>query len=344
MKSLRSIKPKLLKLSEEKLVRTTFLDEARALPLVIEPCVEGLELHLWAAAHQEFINSELSRHGALLFRGFRITKISEFQEFATSTSGPPLSYTERSSPRSQVAENIYTSTDYPANQSIFLHNENSYQHVWPQRIFFFSTVVAEQGGQTPIASIRKLSAAIPGEIREKFARLKILYVRNLNEEIGLPWQTVFQTTDQSVVEDYCRRAGTKVAWRDESHLSLSQVRAAVYRHPSSGEPLWFNHATFFHITTLDPTVRSMLLSEFAEDSLPANTFYGDGSPLEADVLETLRGLYLNEKVVFPWQKNDVLMLDNMLAAHGREPYTGDRRVLVGMAQPVHSDDPKVAFP
>jgi hypothetical protein len=87
----------------------------------------------------------------------------------------------------------------------------------------------------------------------------------------------------------------------------------------------------------------MLLSEFTEESLPANSFYGDGSPIEPDVLEILRGAYLKEKIVLPWQKKDVLMLDNMLAAHGREAYHGTRKVLVAMAQPVQSEDRKIVL-
>jgi alpha-ketoglutarate-dependent taurine dioxygenase len=343
IKNLRSIKPRLLNINPGNLVRTALRYEGTSLPLVVEAVVGGVDLVSWATSNQGFLDPKLSEHGALLFRGFNISKISELHDFVTATSGTPLDYVERSSPRSQVAEHIYTSTNHPADQQIFLHNENSYKHTWPQRLFFFSSIVADQGGETPVADIRNIFAAIPDEIKEKFIRLGVLYIRNLTEEIGVPWQTVFQTDDKSVVEDYCRHAGIRTTWRSDKHLSLAQVRAAAYRHPSTGEPVWFNHATFFHISTLHPAVRSMLFAEFAEESLPANSFYGDGSQIEPDVLDTLRSVYLKEKVIFAWQKNDVLMLDNMLAAHGREAYSGNRKVLVAMAQPVRSDNPDVAF-
>ena len=38
-----------------------------------------------------------------------------------------------------------------------------------------------------------------------------------------------------------------------------------------------------------------------------------------------------------WQEVDVLLLDNMLVAHGRAPYTGARAILVGMAEPYSVD-------
>lgn len=97
---------------------------------------------------------------------------------------------------------------------------------------------------------------------------------------------------------------------------------------------WFNHAAFFHITTLDSRLREALLAEFEENDLPTNTFYGDGSPIPTEVLDHLREAYAAETVVFDWREGDVLMLDNLLVAHGRNPYVGARKVRVGMAEPL----------
>lgn len=100
--------------------------------------------------------------------------------------------------------------------------------------------------------------------------------------------------------------------------------------------VWFNHAVFFHVSTLKPTIRKALLAEFSEEELPHNTYYGDGSPIEPDVLDEIRTAYQQEAVIFPWQVGDILMLDNMLTAHGRQPFLGRRKVVVGMAEPFSS--------
>jgi alpha-ketoglutarate-dependent taurine dioxygenase len=113
----------------------------------------------------------------------------------------------------------------------------------------------------------------------------------------------------------------------------------VRRHPRTGEKAWFNHGLFFHVTSLPPAARDSLLASFAEEDLPVNTWYGDGGAIEPEVLEEIRRAYRDETVSFPWEEGDVLLLDNMLAAHGRAPFEGERRVVVAMAEPISADDP-----
>jgi alpha-ketoglutarate-dependent taurine dioxygenase len=324
--------------SEPDLIRTGFLEPGATLPLVVRPSGVEVDAAAWAAGHRQFIEAQLLRSGGLLFRGFRVGTPVEFEQFSSAVAPGLLEYGERSSPRTQVSPNVYTSTDYPADQSIFLHNENSYQRVFPQKIFFCCFTPAAKGGETPIADCRKIFARLSPKIRERFIEKKWMYVRNFGDGFGLPWQTVFQTEDREVVERECRRKGIRVEWKDGNRLRVSTVLPAVVRHPRSGDLCWFNHATFFHVTTLDAVLREVLLEEFAEADLPTNTYYGDGSAIEPAVLDELREAYRQETVSFPWQSGDVLLLDNMLTAHGRAPYSGPRKVLVAMSEPTSRDD------
>ncbi|HEY2737285.1 MAG TPA: TauD/TfdA family dioxygenase, partial [Thermoanaerobaculia bacterium] len=104
------------------------------------------------------------------------------------------------------------------------------------------------------------------------------------------------------------------------------------------EPVWFNHITFFHISTLPQEIREGLLAQFREEDLPNNTYYGNGSAIEAECLDILRQAYLEEKTALAWRRGDILMLDNVLAAHAREPFSGRREILVGMANAVERQD------
>lgn len=339
-RTLGSFTRRAVTISTESLVRFGALPTGD-LPLLVEPTAPGVDLMTWAAANRELLESKLQLHGGILFRGFDLHGPEDLERFIQAVSGESLEYRERSSPRHAVKGNIYTSTDYPPSQPIFLHNENSYQQEWPQKIFFFCKQPPGQGGETPIADIRKVLAAIAPEIRDRFAARKWMYVRNFGDGFGLDWQTVFQTSDKAQIDEHCRAKGIEAEWKEGDRLRTRAVRSALVRHPKTGETLWFNHATFFHVSTLDPAIREALLMEFEEDELPANTYYGDGAPIEPEVMDHLRAAYRGATVSFPWQKGDLLLLDNMLVAHGRAPYSGAREILVGMAEPVQSDSVQI---
>ena len=87
----------------------------------------------------------------------------------------------------------------------------------------------------------------------------------------------------------------------------------------------------FHISNLEEDTIKSLLAEYGEEYLPRNAFYGDDTPFEINVLNHIREIYNQEKIVFKWQKGDIMLLDNILMAHGREPYKGERKVAVAMA-------------
>ncbi len=320
---------KAVSLTSETLIKTSYFSE-KPLPLIIEPIVEGLNLAVWVQQHQGWVESQLLQHGGILFRGFQVAGVAEFEQFM-QTYGELLTYTFRSTPRSLVGGKIYTSTEYPADQSIPLHNEMSYTQTYPLKIAFCCLQPAVQGGETPIADSRKIFQAIDPTVRERFVQKQVMYVRNYGSRIDLPWQTVFNTQDKAEVEAYCQQSGIKFEWT-QAGLRTQQVCQAVMQHPKTLEMVWFNQAHLFHISSLDSTVRNELLATYKPEDLPRNVYYGDGSTIADSVLDTIRQIYQQETILFPWHLGDVLLLDNGLASHGRTPFLGSRRVVVGMAE------------
>lgn len=325
----RSGARKTVRVTREELVRTRFLND-REVPLVIEPSLGSVNLASWLAANREAVERHLLRHAAVLFRGFGIDSGEAFHEAVRALGSDLLDYQERAAPRIEVSKGVYTSTEFPADQSIPLHHEMSYAHNWPERIWFYCHQPSETGGRTPIAPDRDVIGRLDPVIKERFLERKVMYVRNYGEGVDLSWQEAFQTDSREKVEEYCRGAGMEVEWRGGDRLRTRAVRQVVATHPRTGETVWFNHAHMFHVSNLPETVRSALLSQFAEEELPRNAFYGDGEPIEAETLESIREVYRSAAVAFPWQHGDVLLVDNFLASHGREPYTGARRILVAM--------------
>ena len=325
-----SVKPKAINLSSRTLVRTDEIAPGEPLPLVVQPEVRDVDLADWATKNRDFVESELRSRGGLLFRGFNTRSVADFESFTKALFSQMLEYHERSTPRTEVSKNIYTSTEYPPEQSIALHNEFSYARSWPMRISFFCVEAPSQGGQTPIADSRKVYRLIDPEIRDRFIGKQVQYVRNYGSTIDLPWQTVFQTSDKQEVEDYCRKAPIECEWQDGDRLRTRQVRRATAVHPVTGEVVWFNQAHLFHISNLEADIRRSLVETFADGDLPRNAYYGDGTVIGDQELEEIREAYRKASVIFAWREGDLLLLDNMLVAHGRFPYQGPRRILTAM--------------
>jgi alpha-ketoglutarate-dependent taurine dioxygenase len=299
----------------------------------VRPALQGIDLAEWAAGQSEWITQLLLQHRALLFRGFTLDAAT-FAAFVRGTSGDLLEYRDRSTPREDRMKGIYTSTIYPARESIHLHNEGTYWTTWPLRIHFYCQTPAERGGETPMADVRRVLSEIDPAVRQRFEKKQIMYVRNYNSGFGLPWQEVFQTDDRREVEDYCRRSQIDWEWLDGERLRTRQTRPAIRRHPQTGEQVWFNHAAFFNLAARDDATREILADSFSSDALPFQTYYGDGTPIAAGDVQHIISAYLKWRVSFPWRQGDLLVLDNMTIAHGRSPFTGSREVLTAMARPV----------
>jgi alpha-ketoglutarate-dependent taurine dioxygenase len=341
-RKLAAVKPRKLQLSSEQAVTMTPIAAGSALPLMVQPGVDGVDVAAWAASHRELIESRLLEHGGLLFRGFGVASVADFERFTKAMCPGLVEYGERSSPRSRVASGVYTSTDHPKTERILLHNEQSYTLHWPMKIWFGCLQAARQGGCTPIADSRKILQRLDPGIVAAFERKQIMYVRNYGSGLGLSWREAFQTSDRREVEAHCARESIACVWRGDDGLRTEQRRPAVRAHPKTGEPIWFNHALFFHPSSLDPAALEAIRAVVAEQDMPFNTLYGDGSSIEPSVLDEVRHAYDAETVRFEWRTGDVLMLDNMLACHGRDPFDGPRTVVVAMGEPVTHEPVLVA--
>ncbi|HXR66374.1 MAG TPA: condensation domain-containing protein, partial [Ktedonobacteraceae bacterium] len=338
----KAIKPQRMTVKQEALVQTVPLFVDQPLPLVVQPQQSNLDLVEWAENNLPWIESSLLKHGALLFRGFSLATPAVFERFAMKLCPDIFSENGEHVPVEGVGSgNLYTPVFYAPEKKLLWHNENSFNDSWPMKILFHCSHPAAEGGETPIADSRKVYSLLDSQIREEFLQKDIMYVRNYGEGLGLNWQTVFRTEEKAAVEAYCRKAAIEITWKGHDRLRTRQVRPAVVKHPQTGEFVWWNQATHWHPTCLDPEVRESLRALFSEEDQPRNCFYGDGTPIDDSVIEAICAAYSAAEISFPWQVGDVLLLDNMLVAHARNPYKGPRKIYVAMGGMITMHDPSL---
>ena len=323
--------PKTVTLPLESLVSAGYLSSAQTLPLVVTPAVDDIDPVEWAETERGFIERNLLRHGAILFRGFKVEGAGEFERFASAIY-PELFAGYGDLPRERVGGKVYGSTPYPNDRAILFHNESSHLHSWPLKIWFYCLTPPQQGGETPVVDCRSLYREMDPALRQKFHDKGLMYVRNFGDGLDVSWRDFFNTSDRASVEEFCRRAGILCEWKAGEALRTKKLCPAVARHPKTGELVFFNQLQAHHVSCLDPTAKQVLLSQFGEEGLPRNVYYGDGERIPDSVVSELKQLYERHAQSFTWREGDILMVDNMLVAHGRRPFVGPRKIVVAMGE------------
>jgi len=312
-------------------VRCTPLNAGSEFPLVIEPISADLDPCVWASQNREFIETRLRRHAGLLFRGFGLNTAQDFEAFAEAIQ-PGLYGAYGDLPKKEGGRNTYRSTPYPERQMILFHNESAHLRRWPRKQWFFCELPSPVGGATPIVDCRAMYRALPAELAETFERKGLLYVRTFTPGFDVDWRDFYKTDDRAVVEAACREQDVAFEWLANGGLQTRTPCPAVIRHPYTGEKSFFNQVQLHHDYCLQADVRRDLLGIVGAGHMPRQVYFGDGTPIDDAIMEQLGQLYEACAVRFDWQRGDVVMLDNMLVAHARDPFEGPRRIVVAMGE------------
>jgi hypothetical protein len=289
----------------------------------------------WYRNNTAYIEKKLLEKGAILLQGAAIHSVPEFEAVTGAIGTKFRNYVDGSYPRRNLKGHVYISTEYDPAFVITLHNELSYSVKWPSRLFFGSIIPAATGGETPLADSRQIITAMDPSILEEFESKQVRYVRNLHagEGLGPTWMDTFETDDRKVVERHCDEIAIEYHWKDNGGLKLVHTRPATRRHPVTGERVWFNQADQFHPSHFKKDVYEtlMLLADFNEEELPLYACFGDGTKISEEMISTVIATINGIAISRPWVKGDFVVVDNMLVAHGRKSYTGERQTVVSMA-------------
>jgi len=325
------VKRQPISLSPIEFIESGCFEGAGTYPLLIRPTSSYVDSCSWIQSNRDVLETELLQHGAILFRDFRINGVSAFQEFAAAVC-PELFDEYGDLPRQAKGAKVYCATPYPADRMIFFHNESSHMHRWPRKIMFHCAISPEQGGETPLVDVRQVYKLLRPELRSQFEEKGLKYVRNFNEGLDVSWREFFRVREPHEAEKACQAAKLYYKWKTDGGLRTEKLSKAIATHPQMNESVFFNQILVHHIACLDAETRKNLLAVFPERDVPRNVYFGDGSRIDDAVIAEIQEIFRRLTVSFRWQEGDVLLVDNMLTAHARNPYRGAREILVAMGE------------
>lgn len=281
------------------------------------------------------IEKQLSQIGAVKFKQVNISSLQDFQNIVNAISDKFLSYVDGNSPRTKLTDNVYTSTEYDKTQKITMHNELSYSAQWPNKLFFSCLIPSETGGETLLADSREIVKSMNPQIVDEIKRKGITYIRNLHGGLGLgpSWQDTFETPDRIQVELYCKTYNITYQWHENGNLRLMQPSKGIINHRTTNELVWFNQIDQFHPVQLGNELYEIMQSMYeSTEDFPMNVKFGDGTKIEEDLVQEILKTIEDITIAPVWNRNELLIIDNELVSHGRNKFSGDRKVLVSMSK------------
>lgn len=113
----------------------------------------------------------------------------------------------------------------------------------------------------------------------------------------------------------------KVEWTEDGAKTIMGPIPAITRDETRQRKIWFNSMVAAYTGWEDKR----------NDPKKAVTF-GDGSPLPDHIIHDCLKILEEESVAIPWQKSDVLLIDNLAVLHSRKPFTPPRRILASLCK------------
>lgn len=284
----------------------------------------------WFREHRQAVISALDSYGAVFFRGFEADS-RQFQDALDILKPEPFEMSDVVTPRSHVRETLYTSTQAHPAIRIAQHQEMSYHVHPPWYLGFYCEVPSEGDGFTPVNDLRRLGRSARRmfpSVLDRFIEVGVRYVRNFNQYSFKSWQTCWETTSRAEVEARLRRDDTGFEWLDGGWLRTVQRRPAVLRDPVSKAEILYPSFGIFHHTFIQHIAEKMglpLPPSEAEQALACS--FGDGSPIPEDFMAWVHEAVLATCVSIPWQPGDFCLISNLIAGHGRTPYSNLKRAL-----------------
>jgi hypothetical protein len=292
----------------------------------------------WAAARRDELSALMLAHGSVLVSGLPVRTAQALADVRDALGLRPAAMHEQFAERRMLGDGVYSAPHWPADREQCLHHEQGYGIDFPRVLLIACLTPARTGGAMLVGDTRAMLDELPPDLVERFRAAGWLLERNFRPHFGVPWSTALGASSPEEAEKTCEARMVGFTWEPDGALHLTQRRSAIVSHPITGARCWFNDVGFFSQWSVDAEERQVLLNAFGDRGIPFNARIGDGEAISEESWRRVLDGYDAVVHRIPWRAGDLLLLDNVLCAHGREPYTGDWHLAVAPAETVPLTD------
>jgi alpha-ketoglutarate-dependent taurine dioxygenase len=292
-------------------------------------------------ANEGILTEKLARHGTLLFRNLPIHNAEDFSKFAHAFGYKPHEIIGIVVDRPLLAPNVAPANEAPKDVLIYNHNESPQVPHAPEYIFFYGHRAPGKGGESPISSSLELFNRAQQEIPEFIAELA---------EKGILSRVTYQVERQYQGGSTLRQAfGKEIRDGDDEETKRRKIEAQIARYGRGKHTTWEWTDDGLVLTHRLPVIRTQRgtnlptlftglaaywkrgQSDIEARRKVTQQLFGDGTPVPDKYLAHLAKITDEIRVLHRWQEGDVLVYDNTIAQHGREPWEGEQSDRVVMA-------------
>lgn len=320
-------------------------------PLLITPktakCSDENEFISFFRNFRPWLCENLSRHGAILLRGFPSTGAASLSRLAAALRTDRAFNASRSIPTPAILhENAFKDDCWLTEAPQALHNAYSDCAIFPAfKILRCNHVDQQLESVITIANTRSIYQHLDGTLVAEFERRGITYRRSFTDinEVGSgamtevarihTWQNIFKTSQKNDVERKCRENGLSYSWRANGSVEIWNSAPACISHRDTGDRLWFNQIHLYKSSAIRFIHRKSLLSKLfsiVKSPMSMDASFSDGTPIPQSAIDEIALVHDRLTLEIQLLAGDFLLLDNALTAQGRHALVSDQPFLMTM--------------
>lgn len=307
---------------------------ADSTPFVVTP--RGADKSLNAQAIED-AKAVYNKYGRALLRGFDVADTEEFEELLTTHLGFDLAaaYTGGASPRRLVSKKAFSSTEAPKEYILSFHTEMSYLQERPRHVAFFCKQPAPKYSETPMFNCAEIFKRLPMKMQQRLESEGVSYVRRFHStvqpnNVRRTWMDSFGVDTKEELAEIMKKADLEHSWIGGGILDVRVTMPAVLIDPTTGEKVlslalfnqWALHHSLKRFGHRYSWWKKLIVDwyvvyAYCKKDAVFVTGYGNGDGFTREETGIIQNAAYDCATLFEWQKNDIVLLDNIRTGHGR---------------------------